>query len=144
MAGASLVERVRSHLERQAAWFENVLGELENLRLDDDGLADAMQTIARRAEEQAQWDSAQARLMEEWRRASVSVSEADRADIRDRSNHVRALADQVSAAYRRMAGEVETKKACVARQLAELSRGRELLRRQYVEDTSGWLVDKKA
>jgi len=144
MADTSLVERVRRHLARQAAWFEDVLRELEHIRLDDDDLADAMQTLARRMEEQAQWESAQARLMEEWRGAAASVSEAVRADIRAQSNHVRTLAERASDAYRRMAAEAETKKECVGRQLAELGRGREFLRRQYVEDTGGWLVDRRA
>lgn len=144
MANDPLVERVRSHLTRQAAWLEEVLGELDRLRWDEDGLTDAMQALIRRMEEQTQWESAQARLMEEWHSAGASVSEAVRADIRAQSNHVRALAERASDAYRRMATEAETKKECIGRQLAELGRGREFLRRQYVEDAGGWLMDKKA
>ncbi|MCX5757557.1 MAG: hypothetical protein NTU83_03440 [Candidatus Hydrogenedentes bacterium] len=146
MATASLVERVREHLTRQAAWLEDVLTELETARLDAEtpDLAAAASALDRRVDERMRWESAQARLIEEWRAAAGSVSETERADVRARSEHVRELAERASEAYQRVAMQADAHKERVGEGLAQLGRGRVFLRRLYVENPDGWFMDRQA
>lgn len=146
MANAALIARVRDHLTRQAAWLEEVLTELEKVRFDveEPDLAVAMRMLDRRVDERMQWESAQVQLVEEWRTAADSVSEMERADIRARSNRVRQLAERTGEAYRRIAEQAGASKQRVGEGLAQLGRGREFLRRQYLENPDGWFMDRKA
>jgi len=144
MAETSLVDRVRDHLARQGAWLEDVVLELGRVRFDEEDFMEAARALDRRVNERIQWESAQAQLLAEWHAAARVASEAERADIQARAGRVRELARQAGDAYRRLAEQVETHKQRVGESLAQLGRGREFLRRQYVDNNAGWSMDWKA
>ena len=146
MSGMSLASRFLDYLERQIAWLDAMLAELASLdsevdSADLDSLIARQQAFSKRAQTLAHEFKA---LQREWAGAH-SLPADERVAVRALARRAQERVGQVREANGRLLVRIEARAADVKKELGEVRKGQEMLRKYRPRGgSSGSFVDRKA
>lgn len=125
---SAIVERMGAHLSKKITWFERMIDEL--VHVQEELLTDATeelfekQQVHLKALEELEAESRG--LYEQWEQTH-SIPEDDRNEMRRRARHAEDLSQKLQALVHKGAAIADARAAAVAKNLAALGRGRNLL-----------------
>lgn len=146
MTMPNIVQRVTSYLDRQIAWLEQALGELEHFeRALDAPELDALAARQRAHEQELEHFVREQRgLLQEWQQAE-NVSEGDRTEVKALSERSRQLREQLARRFETAIAQLDTAKRKRMNSVQALQRGRGMLDKYRPGgDLDPGFIDRKA
>lgn len=144
MDDADLVVRAKAYFDRQIAWFEHRLTDLESLERDltDEELDPLVRQQARHADEMARLESEFWAMARDWQDAA-HIAPADREAVHALAQRAEALAAQLRAAHSCAQAAVAQRLGTLETAWQALRKGRVLLNTYRVPDArEGDWMDK--